>query len=130
MTRWLQVALAASLFLSACGATPTAPASSPPPAPSVPAAPLTLTVIAPVTPFHVGTPGEIRYEVTGVTMLDSLAYSSKNDSMNIGAVMSPAAAMGAVRLTFARPGTYLTTVTATTLTGVSLQVSVTINVVE
>ena len=129
MTRWLQVALAASLFLTACGATPSAPTSPPPAAPSVPAAPLALVVI-PSTRFHVGTPGEIRYEVAGVTMLDSLAYSSSSDSAQIGGVMSPAPAMGALRLTFTRPGTYLTTVTATTLTGVSLNVSVTVRVVE
>ena len=128
MTRWLQVALAASLFLTACGATPTAPTSPSPAAPSVPES-LALVVIGRM-PFHVGTPGEIRYEVNGVTMLDSLAYSSSNDSAQIGGVMSPAPAMGALRLTFTRPGTYLTTVTATTLTGVSLNVSVTVRVVE
>jgi hypothetical protein len=89
---------------------------------------LIVTVSGP--PFHVGTPGEVHYEVTGVTVLDSLAYSSKNDSTNIGGVISPAAAKGTLRLTFARPGTYLTTVTATTLTGVSLEVSFTASVVE
>ena len=87
-------------------------------------------VTATATPFHVGTPGEIRYEVTGVTGLAGLAYSSTDGEIEVGAVMGPAPAVGVVRLTYGRPGTYTTTLKATTMVGTTLQASVIVNVVE
>ena len=130
MTRWLQIALAASLLSAACGTTPTQPTSPAPAAPSNPPVAPALVVIVSNGPFHVGKPGEIRYEVTGVSTLASIAYSSTDGAGAFAAVMMPAPAQGALNLTYGRPGSFTATVTATTTDGTKLQVSVSVKVVE
>ena len=130
MTRLLRVALGASLLVAACGTAPTAPVSAVAATPLSPTVALTLNVSLSATPFHVGTPGEIRYEVTGVTALASVAYSSTDGEIEFGAVTGPASAVGVVRLTYGRPGVFTATLKATTMLGTTLQASVTVNVVD
>jgi hypothetical protein len=83
MTRWLQVALVASLLFAGCGTAPTVPtpAATPAPLPSA-VVPTILIVTFSTMPFHVGTPGDVHYEVTGVNALASLAYASTDGSTN------------------------------------------------
>jgi hypothetical protein len=129
MTRVLWVALGTSLLVAACGPAPTAPISAIPATPLPPTIAPTLNVSV-STPFHVATPGEIRYEVTGVSALASLAYSSTDGEIEFGAVTGPAASAGVVRLTYGRRGAFTATLKATTLLGTTLQASVVVNVVE
>ena len=124
MTRLLRVALGASLLLPACGTAPTAPISA------VAGTPLSLTVSLSATPFHVATPGEIRYQVTGVTALASVEYSSTDGGIESGVIMGPAPARGVVRLTYGHAGAFTATLKATTMLGTTLQASVTVNVVD
>jgi len=130
MTRLLRVALGASLLVAACGTAPTAPISAVAATPLSPTVALTLSVSLSATPFHVGTPGEIRYEVTGVTALASVAYSSTDGEIESGAIMGPAPAVGVVRLTYGHAGAFTATLKATTMLGTTLQASVTVNVVD
>jgi len=130
MTRLLRVALGASLLVAACGTAPTAPVSAVAATPLSPTVALTLNVSLSATPFHVGTPGEIRYEVTGVTALASVAYSSTDGEIESGATMGPAPAVGVVRLTYGHAGAFTATLKATTMLGTTLQASVTVNVVD
>jgi len=129
MTRLLRVALGASLLVAACGTAPTAPVSAVAATPLSPTVALTLNVSLSATPFHVGTPGEIRYEVTGVTALASVAYSSTGE-IESGAIMGPAPAVGVVRLTYGHAGAFTATLKATTMLGTTLQARVTVNVVD
>jgi len=130
MTPVLWVALATSLLIAACGPAPTAPMSAIPATPLPPTIAPTLNVSVSATPFHVATPGEIRYEVTGVSALASLAYSSTDGEIEFGAVTGPAASAGVVRVTYGRRGAFTVTLKATTLLGTTLQASVVVNVVE
>ena len=130
MTSVLRVALWASLLLAACGPAPTAPISAVPDTPLPPTTAPTLNVSVSATPFRVATPGEIRYEVTGVTALASVAYSSTDGEIEFGAVTGPASAVGVVRLTYGRPGVFTATLKVTTMLGTMLQASVLVNVVE
>jgi hypothetical protein len=130
MTRMLRVALGASLLLAACGTAPTAPISAVAATPQSPIVALTLNVSLSATPFHVATPGEIRYEVTGVTALASVEYSSTDGEIESGVITGPAPAVGVVRLTYRHAGTFTATLKATTMPGTTLQASVTVNVVD
>ena len=130
MTQVWRVALGASLFLSACSPAPTAPISAVPATPLLPSSAPALNVSVPATPFHVGTPGEIRYEVTGVTALASLAYSSTDGEIEFGWVTGPASAAGVLSLTYGHAGAFTAMLKATTMLGTTLQASVLVNVVE
>ena len=130
MTRRLYVALATSLLFAACGTTPTEPTSPAPAAPSNPPVAPALIVTPSHGPFHVGKPGEIRYEVTGVSMLASLTFSSTDGAMEVGRTTSPAPAQGVLNPIYGHPGSFRVTVAATTTDGTKLQVSVSVNVVE
>ena len=89
-----------------------------------------LNVSVSPTPFHVATPGEIRYEVTGVTVLASVAYSSTDGATESGTIMGPVPSVGVVRLTYGHAGAFTATLKATTILGTTLQASVTVNVVD
>ena len=131
MTRWLQVALVASLLFAGCGTAPTVPTSAATPAPPPSAVvPTTLIVTVSTMPFHVGTPGDVHYEVTGVNALASLAYASTDGSVEFGGTMGPAPPTGTVRMTYPRAGTFTATLTATTTLGTVLQAKVAVTVVE
>jgi len=130
MTRLLRVALGASLLVAACGTAPTAPVSAVAATPLSPTVALTLNVSLSATPFHVATPGEIRYQVTGVTALASVEYSSTDGGIESGVIMGPAPARGVVRLTYGQAGAFTATLKATTMLGTTLQASVTVNVVD
>jgi hypothetical protein len=130
MTPGLWVTLGASLLLAACGPAPTAPISAIPATSPPPTIAPTLNVSVPATPFHVATPGEIRYEVTGVSALASVAYSSTDGEIDFGAVTGPASAAGVVWLTYGRPGAFTATLKTTTTLGTMLQASVVVNVVD
>lgn len=116
-------------MLAACGQPPTTPTSAGP-TPLPPAAAPTLNVSVSETPFHVGRPGEIRYQVTGVTALASLSYSSTDGEIDFGVVTGPAAAVGVIRLTYRHAGAFTATLKVTTLLGTTLQASVLVNVIE
>jgi hypothetical protein len=130
MTHSLLVALLASLLFTGCGPTPAAPTSIVPSAPSTPTVTPMLTTTVSPTPFHVGAPGEIHYEVTGVSALASVAYSSTDGATAIGATIAPAPATGVLRLTYWRPGDFTATLTATTSNGAALQANIVVNVIE
>ncbi len=130
MTPVLRVVLGASLLLAACGPAPTAPISAVPATPLRPTSAPTLNVNVSATPFHVATPGEIRYEVTGVTALASVAYSSTDGEIEFGAVTGPASAVGVVRLTYGHLGAFTATLKVTTMLGTTLKASVLVHVVE
>ncbi len=125
MKRW-RLAIATSLLVTACGTPLTGPTAATS-TPGVRAIAPMLTVSV-VSPFHDGVPGEIRYEVTGVTALASIEYSSSDGSIQFGAVMGPASAFGTLRLTYGRAGTFTLSVKATTLDGSVLEASVEVNV--
>ena len=133
----LRAALGALLLLAACGPAPTAPMSPvsttpvpPTTAPVPPTAAPTLNLSVSATPFHVGMSGEIRYEVTNVPSLASVAYSSTDGQGEVRASMGPAPAVGVVRVTYGHPGSFTVTVKATTMLGTTLQASVLVDVVE
>jgi len=66
---------------------------------------------------HVATPGEIRYEVTGVSALASLAYSSTDGEIEFGGFTEPAAIGGRGAAQYGRRGAFTANTEATTLLG-------------
>jgi hypothetical protein len=130
MTRWLQVAIVASLLFAGYGTAPTAPTPAATPAPPPSAVVPTLIVTVSTMPFHVDTPGDVHYEVTGVNALASLEYTSTDGSIEFGGTMGPAPPTGTVRMTYARAGTFTATLTATTALGTALHANVAVTVVE
>jgi hypothetical protein len=88
------------------------------------------TLSIPVSPFHVGTPAEVRYEVTGVAALVRIEYSSTDGVTESNSASAPAPAIGTLRLTYYRPGSFTMVVKATTPAGTVLEASRDVNVVE
>ena len=150
MSRWFLSGLVASFLFAACGTAPiapTPPAIPAPPAPapahtcagtptapappgtSAPPAP-TLSVTVSPEPFRVGVPGEIHYEVTGVTLLASVAYAWTDGANQLSATSGPVPACGTLHSTYRRAGAYTVTVTATTLSGSALQETAAVTVVD
>ena len=144
MSRWFLGGLVASFLFAACGTAPTAPtppatpappAPAPTPTPPTPAPPApapgpTLSVTVSPEPFHVGVPGEIQYEVTGVTLLASVAYAWTDGANQVRVAAAPAPARGTLHSAYMRAGAYTVTVTATTLSGTALQATAAVTVVE
>ena len=139
MSRWFLGGLVASFLFAACGTAPTAPtppatpappAPAPTPTPPTPAPAPTLSVTVSPEPFHVGVPGEIQYEVTGVTLLASVAYAWTDGANQVRVAAAPAPARGTLHAAYMRAGAYTVTVTATTLSGTALQATAAVTVVE